>query len=136
MQLEFTVTGLKPSRRRRPKPAPRRRPDPAAADDRAVPGEKAVAPVVRTIVLAYQIEQAIRDGRARDYADVARQVGLTRARISQIVALLRLSPAIVETLLLADAGRFPILTERQLRTVLTASDPLTQRDAFKRLINA
>lgn len=105
MQIEFTISGLKPTRRRRPEPRHDRSP---------------VPPVVRTIVLASQIEQAIRDGRARDYAEVARQTGLTRARVSQIMRLLRLPPSLLSRLLLADPMRCPPLTERQLRPIATA----------------
>ncbi|UCC32057.1 MAG: hypothetical protein JSU86_07205 [Phycisphaerales bacterium] len=119
MQLEFKITGLKPRNRRRRDAAPQQQP---------------VAPVVRTIVLAYQIEQAVQEGRARDYAEVARQIGMTRARVSQIMGLLRLPPALLETLLLADPGRLPRLTERQLRPVVAASGPLTQLEMFRRLL--
>ncbi len=88
------------------------------------PGPAASA--VRTIVLAYQIEQAVRDGRARDYAEVARQLGMTRARVSQIMRLLRLPPALLETLLLAGPEHCPPLTERQLRPLVAASPSLEQ----------
>jgi len=118
MQLEFTVTGLKPRQRRRRASAPKQRP---------------VAPVVRTLVLAYQIDQAVREGRARDYAEVARQIGMTRARVSQIMNLLRLSPALIETLL-SNYARLPRLTERQLRPVVSGSEPHKQRELFDALL--
>ncbi len=82
-QVEFSVSGLKPRQRRRQ----RRSREPCH-----------VASAVRTIVLAYQIEQAVQGGRAKDYAEVGRQIGLTRARVSQIMRLLRLPPAIMEML--------------------------------------
>lgn len=104
MQIEFTVSGLKPRQRRRREPA------------RAV---CSVSPALRTVVLAFQIEQAVQNGRARDYADVARQIGMTRARVSQIMRLLRLPTALLESLLRADPKRFGKLTERQLRSYAT-----------------
>jgi len=118
MQFEFSVTGLKPRQRRRRASAPKQRP---------------VAPVVRTLVLAYQIEQAVRERRARDYAEVARQIGMTRARVSQIMNLLRLPTALMETLL-TDSGRLPRLTERQLRPVVAVSEPHKQRALFNELL--
>lgn len=111
MQIEFTVSGLKPRQRRRAKPSREHR---------------SVTTVVRSIVLAYQIEQAIRDGRARDYAEVAKQIGMTRARVSQIMRLLRLPPAIIDRLLLADPTCYPRLTERQLRLLITVPDPISR----------
>jgi hypothetical protein len=103
MQIEFTVSGLKPRRRRR---------EPARADCPVSPG-------LRSIVLAFQIERAVKEGRARDYADVARQIGMTRARVSQIMRLLRLPTNLLESVLLADPKQFAKLTERQLRSYAT-----------------
>ena len=117
LQIEFTVSGLKPTPRRR-----RERSH----------GHGPVASAVRTIVLAFQIEQAVRDGRARDYAEVAQQIGMTRARVSQIMRLLRLPPALLETLLLADPMRCPRLTERQLRPLVAASPSIEQLEELER----
>ena len=119
MHIEFTVTGLKSTKRRRRAVVNERRP---------------ISPLVRSIVLAYQIEQAIKEGRARDCADVAKQTGLTRARVSQIMGLLRLPPAIIEKLLLADPSAGPPLTERQLRPLI--ANPATGKqlsDLVRRL---
>ncbi|MGB2987188.1 MAG: zinc ribbon domain-containing protein [Phycisphaerae bacterium] len=118
--IEFTVSGLKPTRRRRRKRSH---------------GHAPVASAVRTIVLAYQIEQAVRDGRARDYADVAKQLGMTRARVSQIMRLLRLPPALLEMLLLADPVYCPQLTERQLRPLVTASPSPEQLEELQRRLS-
>jgi ribosomal protein L34E len=120
-QVEFTVSGLKPTHRRRRPPS------------HPTPGS--VAPAVRTLVLAYQIEQAVREGRARDYADVAKQLGMTRARVSQIMRLLRLPPAVLETLLLTDQTYGPRLSERQLRPMVATSGPLSGPQEFERLIS-
>ena len=116
MQIEFSVTGLKRTKRRRREPSHEARP---------------IAPVVRSIVLAFQIEHAVRDGRARDYADVAKQIGMTRARVSQLLRLLRLPPALLDTLLLADPMRFPRLTERQLRPLVTDSASIEQLEELE-----
>jgi hypothetical protein len=121
MQIEFTVTGLKPTQRRRREPSH---------------GHRPVASAVRSIVLAYQIEQAVRDGRARDYADIAKRIGVTRARVSQIMGLLRLPPAILETLLLADPTHCPQLTERQLRPAAASSQPHQQLALYEGLLSS
>ena len=88
--------------------------------------------IVKTLVLAHQIEEAIAAGRARDYADVARQLGVTRTRMSQIMNLLLLSPAIQEQLLLADVPL--IITERQLRPVVAESEWNRQEQIFASLL--
>ena len=120
MQIEFTVFGLKPRQRRRPK---------------ALPGPLPVAPAVRTIVLAYQIEEAVREGRARDYAEVAKQTGLTRARVSQIMRLLNLPAALIEKLLLADPKQWPRLTERQLRPLVASSSSIEKIEEWECLLH-
>jgi hypothetical protein len=110
-QVEFTVSGLKPTQRRR--------------RSRSHQASGSVAPAVRTLVLAYQIEQTVREGRARDYAEVAKQLGMTRARVSQILRLLRLPPAVLETLLLTDQTCGPRLSERHLRPMVATSGPFS-----------
>ncbi|MGB2986067.1 MAG: recombinase family protein, partial [Phycisphaerae bacterium] len=120
MHIEFTVSDLKPVQRRRRERSP---------------GHGPAASAVRTIVLAYQIEQAVRDGRAQDYADVAKQLGMTRARVSQIMRLLRLPPALLETLLLADPVHCPRLTERQLRPLVAASPSTEQLAELQRRLS-
>jgi hypothetical protein len=42
--------------------------------------------------LAHRIDAMVRTGEFRDYADAARALGLTRARITQITNLLLLAP--------------------------------------------
>ncbi len=116
MQIEFSVPGLKRTKRRRREPSHDVRP---------------IAPVVRSIVLAFQIEQVVRDGRARNYAEVAKQLGMTRARVSQVLRLLSLPPAILDTLLLADRERYPRLTERQLRPLIADSSSIGQLEAWE-----
>jgi hypothetical protein len=119
MQIEFTVSGLKPTQRRRRKPT--REP-------------RSITAAVETIVLAYQIEQAVGEGRARNYAEVAHQIGMTRARVSQILRLLRLPPALIETLLLSDPAPGTRLTERELRSLAVVPDPMSRLDELSRAL--
>jgi len=56
--------------------------------------------LARQLALAHWIERAIEAGQARNYADVARALGVTQPRITQIAGLLRLSPALQERVLL------------------------------------
>jgi len=90
--------------------------------------------LVRHLVLAYQIEQAITEGRASSQAQVARQLGLTRARLSQIMALRRLAPAIQERLLLDDDAKTRDLKERDMRPILRIEDWSAQVREFDGLV--
>ena len=101
MQVEFEVD-LKPIQRKA---------KPASMTQRAA---DRLPKITKLLVLAFQIEQAIDDGRAKDYADVARQLGVTRARITQVTNLLSLSPDI-QTMILIEPHRVQHVSERRLR---------------------
>ena len=90
--------------------------------------------VVKLLVLAYQIEQAIDEGRARDYADIARQLGVTRARVTQIVSLLLLSPDIQAAILTGSADLIGRLSARRLRGVVEDPDWQIQQKRFEGLM--
>jgi len=51
------------------------------------------------LALAHRFESLIRDGEARDYADLARLGHVTPARITQFMNLLSLAPEIQEAIL-------------------------------------
>ena len=91
--------------------------------------------VVRLVALAHQIDDMIRAGELRDLADAARQLNLTRARISQIANLLLLAPAIQEEILELPPvtnGRDPI-TERQLRPITAEPDWEKQTEMWRKI---
>lgn len=77
------------------------------------------ARVAVTLALAHKIRQEILRGEIRDQADAARRLGLTRARLSQILDLTNLAPDLQEEILFLEAidDREP-LRERALREVL------------------
>lgn len=80
--------------------------------------------ISRLMALAIHFDRLIRQGTVRDYADLARLGGVTRARISQIMDLLNLAPEIQERILLlprVPSGRDP-LTERQFRQAAAVPD--------------
>ena len=80
---------------------------------------------------AHRIAADIEAGRYKDYADVARRHGLTRARLTQLMNLLLLAPDIQEEVLALEfpVGREPV-TERTLRRVLASLCWEDQRAAW------
>ena len=89
--------------------------------------------IVKLLVLAHQVERAIEEGRAKDYVDVARQLGVTRARIAQFVNLLLLSPDIQATIL-TDPRHARHLSEGQLRPITQEQAWQKQSEMFEKLI--
>ena len=74
------------------------------------------AHVARMLAFAHRLQAAIDRGDYRDRADLARSLGLTRARITQLLDLTLLAPDIQEHILFLEAidGAEPI-SERSLR---------------------
>ena len=97
------------------KPAPVRRP----------------AKVARQLALAHHLRAAIDRGLVADQAALARKLGFTRARISQLFDLLMLAADLQEQVLALEAvdGAEP-MAERTLRAVVHAGTWTEQRRAF------
>ena len=68
--------------------------------------------IARQLALAYRIEWMIEAGELKDYADAAKRLGVTGARISQITKLVGLPILVQEEIL---TGQFDV-TERRLRS--------------------
>jgi hypothetical protein len=102
-----------------------------AGRKRLIPGDVPPAPppppprvprVARLMALAIHFDGLIRKGIVRDYADLARLGGITRARVTQIMNLLNLAPKIQEQILFLPGmptGR-AVMTERGLRQITQA----------------
>lgn len=86
------------------------------------------ARVAVTLALAHKIRQGILSGDVRDQVDAARRLGLTRARLSQILDLTNLAPDLQEEILFLEAidGHEP-LCERALRGALRFAEWAEQR---------
>jgi alkylated DNA nucleotide flippase Atl1 len=88
--------------------------------------------VARLLALAIRFDALIRQGAVRDYAELARLGGVSRARISQVMDLLNLSSDIQEAILYlprVEGGRDRV-TERELRPLVAEEDWGRQRDLW------
>ncbi|HEU4408244.1 MAG TPA: hypothetical protein VFS43_23480, partial [Polyangiaceae bacterium] len=87
------------------------------------------------LALAHAFEDRLARGLAGDLADLARQAGLSRARITQLMDLLLLAPELQEEVLfrVEGPGERP-LTERGLREVVHALDWEEQRRRYRALV--
>jgi hypothetical protein len=91
--------------------------------------------VTRLLVLGYRFESLVRAGVVKDYAEIARLTGLSRARVTQITNLTLLPPEIQQAIL----GLPPIRNgrdlppERVLRCLSTQPDWKLQRAIWNRL---
>ncbi len=70
------------------------------------------------LALAHYVERLVEEGTVASYADAARQLGVSRARMSQIINLLNLPPRVQEGLLLGDLH----LSERRIRALAAGAE--------------
>ncbi len=92
--------------------------------------------VVELLRKAQEWRQQIDAGVVRRQVDIARREGITRARVTQVMGLLRLTPEIQDLILcMPDSAHRPPITERALRPVLQLTDAVDQRALLARLID-
>lgn len=67
--------------------------------------------------------------------DIARELGITRVRVSQVIGLLKLAPEIQKELLaIQDQRAIQFFSERRLRPLLKIPDPAGQVREFGRML--
>jgi hypothetical protein len=113
------VVSAIPSRRRKPKP----------------PQAPKTPRVVELLRQAIEWQALLASGEAPNQAAIARREGITRARVTHVMGLLRLAPEIQQHVLsLPDMARRPVITERALRPIAQMADRTAQRSAFAALL--
>jgi hypothetical protein len=87
------------------------------------------------LALAHHYQRLIDDNVVKDYAEIARLTGTSRARISQIISLTFLAPDIQQEILFLSQGKphLKLVKERNLRKVLKTLIWKEQRDIWKTL---
>jgi len=80
-------------------------------------------------------QDLIESGDVSNQAEIARREGITRARVTQILGLLRLGPVIRQRILaMSDTSRRQAVTERALRPV-SYLEPAGQRARIEELMS-
>ena len=91
--------------------------------------------IVELLRKAIEWQALLESGEVTCQAEVARREGLTRARMTQVMGLLRLAPEIQQHILaMPDMVRTPSITERALRRVTRLAQPGAQLRAFQQLL--
>jgi hypothetical protein len=92
--------------------------------------------VARLMALAIRFEELLRDGTVKDFADLARLGHVTRARISQIMALVNLASDLQERLLFLEPAICwrDKVSERILRVVVEEPHWPQQRRLFEEIM--
>ncbi len=78
----------------------------------------------------------LESGDAANQADIARREGISRARVTQVMGLLRLAPEIQEHILaMPEVVRRPAITERVLRPIAQIQNTGEQTDEYRKLLS-
>jgi hypothetical protein len=91
--------------------------------------------ISRLMALAVRLEGLVRAGRVKDYAELARLGGVSRARVTQLLNLRNLAPSIQERLLFLE-GEAGAIQERALRGVAQSVNWEEQQRRFQELVGA
>jgi hypothetical protein len=89
-----------------------------------------LASIARLLAMAHRLDGLMQDGTVANYTELANYASVTRARISQIMNLLNLAPAIQEKLLFLPSLEAALVTERTLQRLASISDWSRQAELF------
>ena len=99
------------------------------------PREPRTPPAVETLRKAIAWRHEIDVGNVASQAEISRREGLSRARVTQVLMLLRLAPDIQESILsLSGDPNPPRLSEKMLRRISRIQDPEEQTAALEDVI--
>jgi len=90
--------------------------------------------IARLVALAHKLDELVRSGVVSDCRALARLGHISPARLTQIMVLLRLSPAIQEYVLFLPAADARFITELALRRVAREPHWDRQQVRFERLL--
>jgi len=92
--------------------------------------------VKRLLEKAIEWKGLLDSGKVRNKAEIARQEGFSRARVTQIMKLLALAPEIQNYILsLPETSRRPAITERSLRHITRLENHVEQKKVFLALFD-
>ena len=91
--------------------------------------------MLETLATAKAWQAMIDTGEVKNAAQIAKDMGVTRARISQVMGLLKLAPEILDHIDDMDGNEGCLhLTERKLREIAVLQDHQSQLARFSELV--
>ena len=89
--------------------------------------------IARILALAHKLDAMVRSGEISDYSQLARLGRISPARLTQIMVLLHLAPAIQEYVLFLSAADARFVTELALRKIARQPRWDRQHELFERV---
>lgn len=97
---------------------------PGAAGTATAPTPDRIPRAARVLALAHHWQALLRTGAVRNQADLARLVGVSRARVTQVMGLLNLAPQVQEGVLLSCGSKREAAVVGHAALSRIASEPL------------
>ena len=97
---------------------------------RSTSARQRIPRITRLMALAIKFQDMVDQGEVRDYADIARLGYVTRARVTQVMNLMRLAPDLQECLLLSTSEQGGAPTEREIRRIVAEVFWVNQRSLW------
>jgi hypothetical protein len=92
--------------------------------------------ISRLVALAHKLDELVRSGVVSDYAELARLGHISPARLTQIMVLLHLCPAIQEHILFLSVADARFVSELRLRKIAREPHWDRQQVMFTRLLDS
>jgi len=86
------------------------------------------------ILQALKFQEILSSKKAKSKNELAKKIGLSRVRITQIMNLLKLNPEIIQRFSSFEPAAFNFLTERRLRPLTRIKDKNTQIAIFRKML--
>ena len=96
--------------------------------DKEPPPKDPVPRIARLLALAHKWDGMVRRGEVKDYAEIARLMRLSRARVTQVCQLTLLAPGIQEVVLVSPSSQD--ISERSLRRASSCVNWSRQRNSL------
>ena len=88
----------------------------------------------QSLILAHQLQELFKNGKASDFTQVAKWLNVTHARVCQLLNLVLLAPEIQEEILLSSDDKIHRLTERRIHRIPMTVDWQKQKEMWKEII--
>ena len=106
--------------------------EPAGTEPTAPRKEPAI-PVVNPVKQAFILKDLLENGAYATQSDLAKRLGISRARVTQTLNLLKLAPKILDVLLNQPDNQVHLFSERRLRPITQILSQKKQMAAFRKL---
>jgi hypothetical protein len=87
----------------------------------------------RSLILAHHLKEMFAQGKAESFSQAGEWLGVSMARLNQVLNLLLLSPNIQEEILFSNNEKIKLVTEHDVREITMTPDWCEQKNIWREL---